>query len=93
MTQQPMTPVEMHNAIVDMRAQLYALELMVGRLYMQAAASTDDPDKVLDGVVKVLKADIANFKLEPPYSKQSAAEMREKMWARVKEIFSWPIFP
>lgn len=88
MADTPMDPIEVHNAIVDMRAQLYSIETMVARLYLGLAHAQPDAQKFLDEALAACLRDVGSMNLTPPYRPESARNMRNMIETRLREQFN-----
>ncbi len=84
----PMSQTELHNYVIDLRGQLYVMELMVGRLYMYISQNYDHPQEFLHDCMHTILQDVQNFRLTPPYSDEAAANMREIMADRARDLFT-----
>ena len=79
----------------DLRAQIYALEIAVARLYTVAAytALPDDPEGFIDDALGVALEDAENFDADRYPNEEAKEDMRERIRGHLRRFFSAFMFP
>ena len=83
------------NDAANLRAQIYALEIAVARLYTLAAyeVSPDDPEAFIDEVLDVTLNDANLFDADNYRNEAAKEDMRERIRGHLRRFFSTFIFP